>query len=290
MYAGVEFHFSASILSPGVRSGGEIEPRVAAVFSWTDSQTREKTMSETWYVYRYSLSGPVLKSPETELRLTSGDDAELALFALSGQTRPVEVRMVADPETGASRGEWRKNARQSFEFQWVRLGEGESTMLLGIASPKRQVAKRDFFVAIRSRRTVSLSPDRAPYDLRETFLTPLIGKALLRGGNLAIDRARRRILWRDPPPFSAEPAGAMTALGAGPAAETSFEIEDLSAYERGFKVAGRNQQGIELRLWVLPVDSTGALLATGYLHHQGLRESLRSELGDPRCTLGLHGC
>jgi hypothetical protein len=221
-------------------------------------------LSGTWYVYRYNLATPVLKGPETLLNIAGEDNTCRVRFRLKGQSQPVELTMTRTPDADAS--DWHGDVG-TIDFQWAQVEPG---MLAGQVFDRSSPGKnRDFFVAVRTRRTGQL-PGNEVYTFDESYSTPFqrpSGKD--RGFTVHLDKREIRF------------HGTIYKVEANP-----------ETYKGGLKLTGWHRDHDlpkeALRLWILPVDETGSLLATGY---QGshLRSRIIFSGSRPECQTGTTG-
>jgi len=240
----------------------------------------EKTMNQElfgkWYVYRYNLATPVLKAPETSLEITEVNGVCRARFELKGQSQPVEIAMtrIADPSGGgtdAETSDWH-GENGSIDFRWAVV---EAGVLTGQAFYKSNPGKRrDFFVAVRTRRTNRL-PDESVYTFGEAHSTPLQQSERSTGkpDDIFIHLGEKKIRFD----------GKIYTMKARP-----------QGYNRGLKVTGQyppvGQPVQSVCLWILPVvdpKQSGCLLATGfYEYHQ----EYNTGASRPECQRGLQLC
>ena len=236
-----------------------------------------------WYVYRYNLEvSTVLKAPETTLEISGQTpDGCLARFDLSGWTEPVEVAMIAEDN------HWRSQEEGSFGFldvRWVRVEHGyeEPIVLLGQVINQDEGSfplSRDFFVAVRSRRTHQV-PDRMVHHFGGSYLMPF-------------SRKDPSTTWPD----DDHPGIDLDLCNDKPVIRingTTYEIEFQTRYQGGLRIEGKNPDAAEevndrVVLWILPgaePGQPGYLLATGY--HEYKKQS--DSGADPGCHRGLQLC
>jgi len=238
-----------------------------------------------WYVYRYKLDAApaVLKAPETTLEVSGQTQGGcLARFELSDWTEPVEVAMETD-EKGYN---WRSKAEGSCAFldvRWVRVehSDKEPAVLQGQIVNKddgsSSLPARDFFVAVRSRRTHPL-PELSdePLHFAGAYLTPFLP-------NEPSDT------WDDPDHQGGSLDKSVIRFG-----RDTFAITALLRYNGGLKITGTNKKAAahvtdEVTLWILPAaepGQSGRLLAIGY--HQYQEETASG--ADPHCHTGTGVC
>jgi hypothetical protein len=229
-----------------------------------------------WYVYRCSLGDPVLKAPETTLEITGQTSAGcLARFELSGWAEPVEVEMVFSEDGDC---DWRSKEGGRFDyldFRWARIEHEEyeePALLMGqVLDKDNPLTLRDFFIAVRSRRTNRL-PDQQNYQLGRIYYTPY-------------GRSEPSREWH---------SGLKLRLSKE---ESEIEFADSiykgrgDRYQGGLLLDGRNTDGgdYRIKMWVLPVlepGKLGHLLAIGYHEsHGGL-----SAASNPHCQGGTGVC
>lgn len=234
-------------------------------------------MDQTWYVYRYSRSAAnsILKSDETELLLKPEEPNCRARFELKGPSSAIE--MVPDPATEAWYG---ISPKGNIHVRWSRVSPGGEDLLVGQIFDEHDAAeRRDFFVAVRSRRGDPLSPEGRIFRFAQCLLTPF-GK-------------ERLSTWND------------LTIRLGGDGRSNIQVGDSTIYTIGPGGFRRHEGGIQivgwkddqsLELWLLPNDSTGILLATGCHVHgsgAGAETSFRESGGedtrphDPDCIRGL---
>ena len=204
----------------------------------------QKPVSGTWYAYRYNVSRDVLKSSETTLTIGQVQTGSRQVhFELSGWGHPIETKMINDPTTQAWHGEF-----DSLDFRWSRVECDGKDILIGHVLDRANDTSRDFFVAVRSKRTQSL-PEKDLYTFENAYVTPTLRcEPLMKKANVSIDMVKGQI---------------------------SFEKRDYSiihsvSCEGGLRLIAETVGPIGFRrigLWLLPIHETDHLLATGFFYH-----------------------
>ena len=225
-------------------------------------------MSEQWHVYRYSLSqiAPMLKADETDLVLTPGDPNWRACFQLKNRT--VNVEMVADPTTDAWYG---MDGSGKLHFRWSRIMSSGKAVLVGQVFDERAADdRRDFFVAVQSRKGDLPPRHDQRYDFAQCHRTPFSRKKLAAWTGISILPDDKKIEIDSP--------------------RATYTIDDdgIEVYKGGLKVTGWHGDE-SLELWLLPVHATGGHLVTGcYSHWPPGTHSMNKRPLDPDCVIGLH--
>ena len=224
---------------------------------------------DKWYVYRHNHSRHVLRSSVTELQTWEGKHGELmASFDMSGWDDPLAAEMLLDPAIGAWYGE-----SGCYDFRWAPLKEGKTDMLIGYASDRQHADYCDSFFALKDKRTVELpvkDGKEKVYSFASSLLTPFQrGKGSDEWGLVSVDLDLRKI-----------------ELKGG---EITFSDVVSWEHDGGVKVIGelnpRTENELRIELWILPLDQTGQLLATGYFSEA---MSLFDTSPGPNCTFTFH--
>ncbi len=221
--------------------------------------------AQTWYVYRHALSTSVLKAPETVLEITPDLDIWKARFELSSQVLPFEVDLTAYASSGA----WQNSADGDLDFRLDRIAPD---LLIGqIYDRNAPTESRDSFVAVRSKRTVPL-PDQSSYRFDCAQYIPFSRDEPYEptDGGVSVDLSQNKI----------------TLDG------TIYTIEkNETPPEGGRRLDGSYLSGLvheTIHIWILPLDGTAQLVATGHFMHELLIQTTAP--GDPQCTRGLCFC
>ena len=261
-----------------------------------------------WYVYRYNPSehpshdpdiqfttdDTVLKAPETTLEISQQTTRGcLARFELRGRAEPVELEMIADDRTG----DWCSPKGGSLNFRWARIERGgEEPLILAGEVNNRDVpnyVERDFFVAVRSRRTYRLR-DEAAYQFGGAYRVPsVVGEHSkkwpdddLPGVDLVLLMAKAQAGKK----IEAEDKDEIR-IGGNTYALTGSVGSGCTRFQGGFVIKGSIKGNAEpdykdtIGLWVLPVAKPGQiehLLAVGYHQYQE-----RSDVGADESCHGL---
>lgn len=231
-------------------------------------------MSETWYVYRHSIMDAVLQADQTQLDVTPGVPNCMANFKLvSG---PIDVEMVVDRTTGALHG---MDGTGRLHFRWSCIGSGEDAILIGqIFDETKPNKSRDFFVGVKSERLIPL-PLRQKYDFSASYLMPFSrAKSSDELGEIRVDCASKKINFKG----------------------LVYKITEDGNHSQGRKLLGwydkDGDEPMSLELWILPLDGTGRLLATGCHSHwdagaAGMKKfNVFKRPLDPGCVNGIQPC
>lgn len=243
-----------------------------------------------WYVYRYNSARHVLKAPETKLEIKElngqedGHEEEDfgACFELSGLEEKIAVEMIFDPRTESWFGE-----DGSIDFRLERTENSGIVMLIGHATDRMNAANRDYFLAVRSRREHELPwPPQFPKTYQfgpsyEGFLEKKKRVQIGGGASITVRSVDEK----------GNADGMITFNGE------TYPLDKVMLFERGVKFAGWYEEETgyprKIWLWLLPLDDTNRLLATGYyfgIHQRELREGeeVQSVPTDQRCNKGTH--
>lgn len=227
-----------------------------------------KSGSESWWAYRYNLKEPVLKAPVTPLDVAWDGRQAWAYFDLIGWNQPVEVRMIDDGSTG-----WYGD-HESFGFRWTRVEPdgarlGPDALVGQVLDRNDPNNRRDFFVAVRSKREIQLpSPENGVYDFGHSLLTPFekTERPIQSMGDISVSESEINFHGHIYKPVESTP------------------------YENGLKLTGWHNGAYKesLELWIPPVDATGHLLAVGCHSHWTSDQVQSVRPIDPTCVNGAH--